>query len=307
MRENPLQKSPLSSQRGFIVVIAMWILAALAALTMVASVYIVQSANALSPLDIAPRWEMLSSAGVELVAYDLSRMANGRRPTRGGFRFRLTDSQVSVEYVSESARIDLNAAPRAMIAGIFQATGMAADAADQLADRVAAWRSPAETPGENEETALYRAAGLNYLPRRGPFNSTEELWLLAGMPPSAVERVLPFVTVYSEMAGVNVLDAAPEVLAALPDMTPARLDAFLNERQSLPENNAELIMGALGGRQPGATLTGSAAYRIRMKITLSDGQQKVPEIVIRVSEPGDKIAYRVLAWRDDIGQALGDR
>ncbi len=303
----PRIRYELAAQDGFIVVATLWLLAGLAALATVASVYIAQSANALSALDAATQWEMLSSAGVELAAYQLSAPATVRRPTHGGFGFRLADASVRVEYMSESARINLNMAPRTMIAGLFRAVGAPAEAADEYAARVIAWRRTARSDGQDTELAAYNAAGLAYVPRQAPFSSADELWLVLGLPVALVDRAMPFVTVYSGMADVNVLDAAPEVIAALPDMTPAKLEAFLNQRADLPPDNPEFVIGALGGRQPGATISASDAYRVRMRITLPDGRQRMPEAVIQIPGPGEKEAFRVLAWTDEVDPERGGR
>jgi hypothetical protein len=42
-------------------------------------------------------------------------------------------------------------------------------------------------------------------------------------PPALIDCALPYLTVYSGQAGVNVFGAAPEVLSALPGITPERL------------------------------------------------------------------------------------
>ncbi|MGY4374214.1 hypothetical protein ACVWZ3_001853 [Bradyrhizobium sp. i1.3.6] len=191
----------LAAQDGFIVVATLWLLAGLAALATVASVYIAQSANALSALDAATQWEMLGSAGVELAAYQLSAPATMRRPTHGGFGFRLADASVRVEYMSESARINLNMAPRAMIAGLFRALGAPAEAADEYAARVVAWRRTPRPDGRDTEPAAYAAADLTYVPRQAPFASADELWLVLGLPVELVEHAMPFVTVYSGYGG----------------------------------------------------------------------------------------------------------
>lgn len=293
------------ADRGFIVVAALWVLAALAVLASMASLYMTQSAVALTAFDAATQLEMLSTAGIELAAYELSAAATVRRPTHGGFTFSLANSKVTVEYMSESARINLNMASRTMIAGLFTALGAEAGATGQFADRVVAWRSAPKANVQDDEDRLYRAAGLKYLPRRKPFDSIDELPLVYGLPAALVERALPFVTVYSGMGEINVLDAAPEVVAALPGMTPARLDAFLNQRSSLPPDNPEFVIGALGGRQIGATVAGSDAYRVRMRIVLPDGRQRRPEAVIMIQGPGEKNAYRILRWRDETDPASG--
>jgi len=292
------------SRNGFIMVAALWLLAALATLASVASVYMAQSARALTAFDTALQSEMLTSAGLELTAYELSAPAADRRPTHGGFNFRLANSNVTVRFVSEAARINLNMAPRAMIAGLFKALGAKPKAADQYADRVVGWRSKPKPNAQEDEEALYRAAGLTYLPGRAPFDNVDELWLVLGLPPEIVERALPFVTIYSGMEEINVLDAAPQVIAALPDMTPLRLAEFLKQRDSLPPDK-ELVLAALGAGQKGVTVNGSTAYRVRMRITLPDGRQRTPEGVILVSGSGEKEAFRGLAWQDQIDLTTG--
>jgi len=299
------RKGSRASCKGFIVVAALWLLAALAALAAVASVYVSQSAGALAALDSRTETEMLASAGIELAGYQLSLPATVRRPTHGGFSFNLAKSTVTVEYMSEAARINLNMASRTMIAGLFAALGAQPEAAPQFADRVIGWRSTPRRGEQDEEVALYRAAGLNSLPRRAPFNSVDELWLVAGLPAALIERAMPFVTVYSGIAEVNVLDAAPEVIAALPGMTPLKLGAFLNARQSLLPDNPEFVLSALGEGQAGVTVLGSNAYRIRMHITLPDGRQSRPEGVLLILGAGETQAYRVLAWRDEIDPGAG--
>jgi general secretion pathway protein K len=279
---------------------ALWLLAALAALAVIVSIYLVQSAKSLTALDSALQSDLLASAGVELAAYQLSSSATAGRPTHGRFTFSLAQTNVTVEYVSEAARINLNMAPKAVLAGLFSALGADAEAANSYAERVAGWRTPARPNGLDAEEGLYAAANAGYLPRRGAFQSADELWLVLGLPAAIVERMLPFVTVYSGLAEVNVLDAAPTVIAALPDMTPSKLEAFLGERDSLPPN-ADSVIGALGGHQVGATINGSDAYRIRIRFALPSGRLKTSEVVILSSlSENEAGAFRILSWRDNL-------
>lgn len=302
---NPSKVRSRRSERGFIVVAALWLLAALAGLILVGSVYMTQSAIALSAFDAATQLQMISTAGIELSAYQLSGVAPESRPSSGSFKFGLANARAAVEYQSEAARINLNMAPRSVIAGLFTALGVEAGTASGFADRVAAWRSEPRPNVQDEEDSLYIAAGLTYLPRHAPFSNVDELSLVLGMPAALVERARPYLTLYSGMAGVNVLEAAPEVLAALPDMTAAKVDAFLNQRASLPSNDPEFVLGILGGRVTGATVAASNAYRIRMRIVLSDGRDSRSEGVIMLPDRGTKSAYRVFTWRDEIDPSTG--
>jgi general secretion pathway protein K len=289
-------------RRGSIVVAALWIIFALATLASIASAYVAQSAISLSANDRAIQSEALARAALELTAYRLSSRQAEQRPTRGEFDFRLAGSDVGVTFVSEAARINLNLAPKSLIAGLFTEFGTEPELADEYAARVEAWRSPPKPSAEQDEASLYRAAGLGYLPRNAAFNHVDELWLVLGLPDSLVARTLPFFTVYSRTAEVNVLDASPEVLAALPGMSPLRLRAFLNERASLTD--PQLVMAALGDRQAGATVKGSDAYRVRVRMAIPGHRTRTIEAVIMMMDASADRAYGVLSWRDDNDRGL---
>ena len=57
---------------------------------------------------------------------------------------------------------------------------------------------------------------MPYPPRHAPFDNALELSLLPGISLAVVERVLPFVTVFSGHAEVDVSSADPTVLSAFP-------------------------------------------------------------------------------------------
>lgn len=285
---------------GFILVAALWILAALAALTVIFSAYLSSSARALRLDDEAVQSEALISAAVELTAYQLLLAKDDERPEQGRFHLRLGDDELDVSYLTEAARIDLNAAPKEMIANLFTTLGAASEAAQDYADRVVAWRSkPAAAGAAQSEEALYAASGRNYQPRLAPFAHVDELALVLGPPPGLVERALPFVTVFSGASGVDVLTAAPEVVAALPGMTPLVLKDFLASRAGLPRD-AVAIAQALGPAGTGATLPKSKAWRLRIVVRSAIGWRRASTVVI--APGGEDEPYRVLS-RQDAGRS----
>ncbi|MBA7471222.1 hypothetical protein ES703_20638 [subsurface metagenome] len=296
MRGPSRPRQQVHASRGFIIVAVLWILLALATLASIASFYVAQSALALAPLDGALQTDALITAGLDLTTYRLSLSGPSRRQTRGAFRFRLARTNVDVEFLSEAARIDLNSAPNALIAGLFATLGAQSTDANSYAERIIAWRTPVKPDAPDGEEALYRAAGLPYPPRRAPFNHIEELSLVAGLPPALVERAAPFVTIFSGRRDVNVLDAAPEVIAALPDMSPGRLSAFLAARE-VGSPDPDFLARALGDKQSGATTQGSDAYRVRMRLVADSGRRQAAELVILVLGPNDARPYGVLSWK----------
>jgi len=310
MNAHETDRAPNSSAcDGFIIVAVLWILVALATLASIYSIYINNSALAVSGMDDGLQAEALVSAGLELTAYRLAvpkdkdkdkdndKDKDAQRPTTGQFAFRLGRANVTVNYSSERARIDLNAAPKALLAGFFAAIGASDDDADRYADRIIGWRQRPKPMDQAGEVALYRSAGLTYLPRGAPFAHASELWLVQGLPPALVRRALPFVTIYSGRPDINVFDAPPELVAALPDMTPARLATFLNQRDTVSKDKDSLSR-LLGPDQPGATAEGSNAFRVKINIAFQNGWRTGSEAVILLDSADEP--FQVLSWRNDV-------
>ena len=292
------------SERGFIIVAVLWILVALSALATIFSVYLANSARVLGATDIGVESEALASASLELAAYRLLSADQKERPAQGSFRFRMDNADVSVTYTSEAARVDLNSAPKETLASLFEVLGVEQKAASEIADRVVGWRTKAKPNTANDEEALYLAAGLGYSPRQAPFAHVNELSLVLGLSPAVVERALPYVTVFGKSAEIDVLLAAPEVIAALPGMTPEVLNDFLKQRSSLPRD-PKAVAAALGPAKAAATLPEPKAYRLLTTMRFDNGRRASTEAVISLGPEKDKDPYKVLAWQDQA--ETGDR
>lgn len=291
-----------TSERGFVIVAVLWLLAALAALATIFAIYLANSARALSLNDTALQNEALVSACVELAAYQLQLVGEEHRPARGSFRTQLNGADLSISFVTEAARIDLNAAPKELIKNLFTVLGAADENASQFADRVIAWRTKPTTGTSGSEEALYRAAGRSYSARLAPFAHVNELGLVLGLPPALVERALPFVTVFSGASGVDVRNAEPEVVAALPGVTPLTLKQFLNDRASAATDTAA-IASTLGTGNSNVTAK-SSAYRLMIRVRLPNIREQRSEVVISLR--GEEDPYRVLSWQGNVGPRPGE-
>ncbi|WP_314955556.1 type II secretion system protein GspK [Bradyrhizobium cosmicum] len=291
----------LRDDGGFIVVAVLWMLAALAALALIYLTYVTNTAVTVAVNADRLQADALVNAGLELAAYRLTAQNEAPRPTSGTFNARVGAGRVNVTFRSEAARVDLNMAPKAVLAGLMTALGVSADNAPVYADRILAWRSSTEPDQDNPEDSYYRTLGASYLPRHAPFPHSDELWLVRGIPPAIVERVLPFVTVFSNMRTVNVLDAAPQVVAALPGMTPQTLQQLLRDRTD-PNIDPQSLVGLAGNAN--ATVEGSKAYRVTVAVEAPSRRQSSAEVVILLLESGDE-PYRVLSWHNAFDGAAG--
>jgi general secretion pathway protein K len=277
---------------GFIVVAVLWILSALAVLATIYAIYVTNTAMALAVNDDAVIAQGLVSAGVELAAYQIISAPKDGRPTRGRLAFRMGRASVTADFRAETARIDLNAAPKELLAGLFAVLGAQPEEAQQYAERIIGWRTAPKAESRDGEASLYREAGLDYGPRGAPFAHVAELWLVLGLPPALVERALPYLTVFSGRAEINIRDAAPEVVAALPGMSPDGLAAAFAERtQGAPTT------------PPGTTTDCGDAIRVTVRVDFDNGRRLAAEVVILVRDFGED-PFRVLSWSGDIDAPL---
>src|SRR5437868_11074828 len=149
-----------SGRDGFIIVAVLWILAALATLVTIFSVYVINTAIAFTVHDERLQAEGLARAALELSAYQAMAAQGQTAPTRGTFLFRLGNALVNTEFMSESARIDLNSAPKELLSGLFAGLGASRAQADGYADRIIGWRSAPPQDNSSNEAANYRTARM---------------------------------------------------------------------------------------------------------------------------------------------------
>jgi len=288
------------SERGFVLVAVLWILMALSMLAVIFSVYLSGSARALAVNDTALQAEALVAASLELTTYQLLLPGDQARPSRGSFHFGMDDADVVVAFTSEAARIDLNFAPKELLAGLFAGLGASKAAAEEEASRVVGWRTRPVPGVANEEEALYGAAGLGYSPRQSLFTHVNELALVAGLAPALVDRALPFVTVFNGSSGVDPQIAAPEVIAALPGKTPTNLNDALGAATAGSNGDPGATAVSPTPPQVNSTAAKSAAYRIETAINFNDGRRTASEVVIVLGDKEKEDPYRVLSWQDDV-------
>jgi general secretion pathway protein K len=172
--------------------------------------------------------------------------------------------------------------------------------------------NPAGAGGAEDKAAkedkLYSEQHMPYPPRHAPFDNALELSLLPGISLAVVERVLPFVTVFSGRGDVDVASADPTVLSALPQMTPQILGAVLNVRVSDP-GDGRALLELLGPAKAHATAEASKAFRASIVVDFDNGRHVHPEVVFRLNDQGakdqgannqgDEEPYELLYWRDD--------
>jgi general secretion pathway protein K len=187
----------------------------------------------------------------------------------------------------ELGRIDLNQADQGLLAGLFRTAGLNATDSAGLTDKVLDWRDPNPARRLNgAKEREYRAAGLPYGPRNGPFQSVDELHLVMGMTKELYARVERAVTVYSGRPFIDPKFAPQQALLALPAMNAQAAATAIAARNS---------SGPRGGiLDPGIPL-GGRAFTVRTEVSADHGVY-VHEAVIRLTDRPEQ-PFWVLSWK----------
>jgi general secretion pathway protein K len=203
------------------------------------------------------------------------------------------DARLEIGISDESGKIDLNAAPASLLAGLFKALEVPDAEAMALADAIVDWRDadPLRSPNGAERDD-YAAAGKPYGPANAPFQSVAQLRQVLGMNEGLYRLLEPLVTVYSRRNTVNAAVAAPAVLLALPGATREQVTWYVDQRQfmlerGLPPPPFPLVQG-IG--------TPISFYSIQVVAVLGDNARFYREGVVRLTgNPSDPFVF--LAWR----------
>lgn len=282
-------------QDGFIVVAVLWILVALATLVGIYATYVSASAMGAVAREEDILADGLAMGAVELAAYRLVAIPKAERPTSGEVAFRRGRARVSAVFRDESARIDINSAPKEVLAGLFAALGAKPDAAADYAGRILDWRAAPPT-GAQELPQAYKDAGLTYGPRGSAFVHPDEVWLVPGLPPDLLAQAMPYLTVYSGRSEVNVREADPIVRAAL-----ARQGAGQDAGQDAEQGTGQAGNApgdAAAPVRPGTTSEPGETVRVSVRVAFDSGRSRTAEAVLLLRDLGDD-PYRILFWRDD--------
>jgi general secretion pathway protein K len=173
------------------------------------------------------RAEALADGAVHRAVLGLAHPDPERAWRSDGTAYRLDygEGTVIVRVFDEDAKVDLNAAPPELLEGLLGLVGLEPEQAQILADRIVDFRDEDDEPEPNgAEDPDYEAAGRTGGAIDRPLVMETELRGVLGMSDGLYRRLRPFVTVYSGAEGIDPSRASPEVLLAIPGMTPELVD-----------------------------------------------------------------------------------
>jgi general secretion pathway protein K len=261
-------------------------------------------ANALSQADLR--------AGIELGVAAILKLGETMRSADTSTE--LLNRRISVRITNERARLDLNAAPKSMLAALFAATALDEYDAASLAQAVDDWRggsasqrlvasAPANTmshrlPGLDTFDTPFE--GLKDLPKqtvgRRYFVHPVQLASVPGFSKTLLKSVLPFVTVANGSGQIDPYIAPEPVLEALPGTTSSQVQGFLAARDGNVSRDTALLM--LGADKAFVTDTAAKGWRLEIVSAPLNARPHRREAVVALSK-GDEEPFRILYTGDD--------
>lgn len=279
----------MKRERGAALLLVLWLIALLTAL--IGAFALTARVEALQGkiLSGGARAQELARAGVE---YSLVRLADTEPTTRWlpdgrSYRWSYAGSEVELQIVDETGKVDLNQAGAPLLAALMQAVGTDREQAERIAAAILDWRDPDPLTQVNggAEDPDYAAAGRPYGAKDAPFETVAEVEQVLGMTPELYARLEPSLTLYSGRGEPDPTYAQAPVLTAM-GLDPA---ATLAQRKApTPGAGAAQLVGG-----------GSGTYSIDSRARLDDGRVAVLRTVVRAgsgSVPGS--VYTALRWQE---------
>jgi len=299
-------------ERGLALILVLWSLMLLTAVA-VSFGYAVRVETAVgSALSDQVRAEAVAASGVRRAILGvLTEDKEARWPVDGRVReIPWPDAVLRASVRSESAKIDLNHAPKELLMGLFTNLLPGSEAvAEALADAVIARReqvaaqAPAATPRRGLPTArpptAAPAATAPAAAGRLAFRSVDELAQLPGFTADGIWRLRPYLTVHGGKAKVDAASADVEVLAAVPGVSRDAAVAFVRDRAARSDETQALDISPLGeGARYLDAASKAAVANVRALARLQGGAVAMVDSVLRIGRGGKR--YEVLEWRQSL-------
>jgi general secretion pathway protein K len=285
------RKAVGNPRRGTVLLTVLWTIALMSALAMAAAVSFRGFAGITAVGRDRVQGDALLTAGLEMAAGVVSSL--GDTPlTEREITVDLSTGAVRARFSDEGGRIDVGKAPAAVLASLLRFVGAPEQEAQGVAQRIVEWR----------RRNIARPADAGTAPRNDltkkpdaeqPFADVREVAQVPGMAPAWLAAMPPLTTVFGSET-VNPLTASARVIAALPGVSRAQLEAFLAARRSFPADAGRLA-AMFGAGQSYLAAKQQRVVAVELTAALTDGYAAAAHAVI-VLLPQDSQPYRVLVW-----------
>jgi general secretion pathway protein K len=194
---------------------------------------------------------------------------------------------ITLAIQDEGGKVNINAAPLDLVAGVLDKIGIDTDARDAVVAAIDA-RRRAFAP-----QTVFRGLGVF----NAPFATLSELRVVPGVTRRVYELFRPFATVYSQSATVNPLTAPRTVLLGVPGVSPQEVEFFVRARDQAAGAQPDLDLPKLSGVDRYVQIAEVSTVTISSKAVTENGAVFAREAVVAfgaAAAPGQP--YQIVEW-----------
>lgn len=293
---SPEQPRQGKEQHGIALIMVLWLIVLL---TIVAASFATHSrveTRMAGNLVEREKARLMTQSGLNRAVMELMVTNNDQRWTFNGEVHEIQDTQGSLRIAIRNASglVDLNRAPRDILYNLFSLISQDTEVREQLVDALSDWRDSDDLRRlKGAEDSDYISAGYAYGTADRDLESVDELGYVMGFDRDAVNKLRPYVTVYSDVGSVD-YNFASETLAALlkgdASVDTSVADAFSQLEGGLVEFDETDGLDRLGGAP-------SKGYRISVEAVTAGGARSAIDVDIEMSNQQGK-PPTILAWHD---------
>lgn len=295
--------APASTERGMILVVVLWTVAVMTVIVVALSVYAQRSLSLAGVETSRLRTEMALKSGVEAggamilgTKSDLRIFFDGRpvRADLGGGQL------VDIGIRDATGLIDINRAQAPLLAGLFTRVSGSNGGPQKFVETIIAWRERhggvEKKPGATAEVEVEE--GGSKKPEEPPpvFFSLAQIYGIEGTNPAELDKMLPYISLYSHGGRINPMAAPEPVLQSVPDMEADDIAKLLEARSRRNAENPG-VQRILAEYENFLTVAESSVYLVTVKAVsgggLIAGSRLEATIVL---DTGGTVPFRVLAW-----------
>jgi len=297
-RECQRKSFPCCRQQGVALVLVLWVIVLL---TVIAGSMATSQRAAVSMVSNAKherQGRALAAAGIQFMTLQLEQrskpLSEQRYPADGRLRpWQFADHTVWIGAMSDTGRISLNMANGELLAGMLLAAGLDDMQVENIRGAILDWRdkdSDHQIGGAEDDA--YDAAGRPVGARDDVFQSVEELQQVLGVTPAIYKQLAPRLTVHSMQRTVNPAYSTAEVLASIPGITPAEVEAYLAMRSQALDQGQPVRMPEGPYAQYFSQSVGPV-FRVFAEIDMESGSKVEAEVIINSGLKTTK-GYKIL-------------
>jgi general secretion pathway protein K len=228
----------------------------------------------------------------------------------GAFVVRLPDADIFVSYLSEAARVDVNATQPELLVALFKDAGVNSDAANALGARINSWlaqtgaQSNPLNQGQNTAPSSPQPLGMlgggaMPTPEQGKaqihLEDVSEIVTAWGMPGDMFNKVQSYLTVSNPTGKIDPVLASPLIIRAIFQGDDQAADSYLRKRARGFATESDALMSIPLGARGYVGFSPSIAFRAWVRVQLHNRVARQYEmVVVPPRKLGD--AVRVTDW-----------